>query len=162
MKLTITRIGEPKTINYTDKKTGKPASFQKVGFQCQEFADRWHDLSFRGSHGLEIGKCEEFELKSREYNGKTYWDAQRPKKEDIAASEISALKTTVGKLNFKVEELEICIKGLCHKLGLDIKDLRALADEAARGYKYPVNNLPEATFEQSFTTGDIDPENIPF
>src|SRR5487761_2309080 len=78
-KLTISRIGEPKTINFTNKRTGAPDSFQKVGFQTNEYADRCIGFTYHGTHRLEVGKQFDFELKSREYNGKTYWDASFPK-----------------------------------------------------------------------------------
>jgi hypothetical protein len=160
-KLTIKRLGQEKTINFTNKKNGQPDSFKKIGFQTNEKGDQWYDFSFRKEHGLEVGKAYDFEISSKEYNGKTYYDAKFPKKDDMALSEVTGLKMTVSKHEFKISELEICIKALAHKAGLQVKDLRALAEEADRGYKYPVNNLPEATFENSFTT-DIDPENIPF
>jgi hypothetical protein len=78
-KLTVSRIGEVKTINYTSKKTGKPDSFNKVGFLTSEYGDRWFDVTFRGNVPIEIGNSYNFEIKSREYNGKTYWDAELPR-----------------------------------------------------------------------------------
>jgi phage FluMu protein gp41 len=145
-KLTIKRLGQEKTINFTNKKTGQPDSFKKIGFQTQEQGDRWYDFAFRTQHGLEVGKSYDFQVTTREYNGKNYYDAQFPKKQDMALSEVAGLKMTVSKLNFKVEELEICIKALAYKAGLQVKDLRAIAEEADRGYAYPVNDMPEPDF----------------
>lgn len=91
-QLTITRLGTPKTVNYTSKKTGQPDSFNKIGFQVVEFGDRWFDLTFRGQHGLVVGQKREFELSEREYNGKTYYDARLPKQHSPGASEMNLAK----------------------------------------------------------------------
>ncbi len=77
----MNRLGQPKSIAYTNKKTGQPDSFQKIGFQANEYPDRWFDFTFRGAHGLNVGESYEMETASREYNGKTYWDAKLPKKQ---------------------------------------------------------------------------------
>lgn len=97
-KLTIVRIGEIKTVQYTNKRTGKPDSFQKVGFQTREYPDRWFDLIFRGIPPITEGQSYEFELTSREYNGKTYWDAKLPNKEDMLRAEVESLKSRVLRL----------------------------------------------------------------
>lgn len=79
--LTISRVGEPKTINYTNKKTGRPDSFQKVGFQTNEYGTRWYDVAFRGNVPVQVGQSYEFETSEREYNGKTYYEAKLPKEQ---------------------------------------------------------------------------------
>ncbi len=79
-KITITRLGEPKVVNYTNKKTGKPDSFNKIGIQSQEHGAQWMDFTFRGNHGLSVGQVIEGDVVSRDYNGKTYYDFKLPKK----------------------------------------------------------------------------------
>lgn len=105
-KLTITRLGEPKTINFTDKKTGQPKSFQKVGFQTQEYGERWFDFAFDTTHSLKVGETYEMETKSREYNGKTYYDAKFPKKNGGSSSEVmhelQVMQTTLGNIKHMV------------------------------------------------------------
>lgn len=78
-KLTITRIGQEKTIDFTNKKTGQPDSFKKVGFLTNEHGEKWFDLTFRGECPVKVGQSYEFEVSEREYNGKTYHDAKLPK-----------------------------------------------------------------------------------
>lgn len=78
-KLTIARIGAEKVINYTNKKTGKPDSFKKVGVLTNEYGDRWFDITFRQEVPVKVGQSYEFEVKEREYNGKTYYDAELPR-----------------------------------------------------------------------------------
>jgi len=86
-KLTITRLGEPKEIGYVDKKDGIKKYFKKVGFQTQEYGDRWFDFAFRGEHGLTVGTSKEFEMSERQYNGKTYYDAKLPRQSKGGLSE---------------------------------------------------------------------------
>lgn len=78
-KLTIARIGAEKVINYTNKKTGKPDSFKKIGVLTNEHGDRWFDITFRGEVPVKVGQSYDFEVKEREYNGKTYYDAELPR-----------------------------------------------------------------------------------
>lgn len=79
-KCTITRLGEEKTVAYTNKRTGKPDSFNKVGFMCSERGQQWINFIFRGgSHGLAVGSTYDMDLTSKEFNGKTYWDAKMAK-----------------------------------------------------------------------------------
>lgn len=79
MKITIVALGTEKTVNYTSKKTGKPDSFKKIGLQSQEYGSQWLDFTFRGEHGLSVGQTLDLDVTPREYNGKTYYDARRPK-----------------------------------------------------------------------------------
>ena len=78
--LTINKLGVEKTINYTNKKTNRPDSFQKVGFQSNEHPNQWYDFTYRGACPLQEGNKYEFEIASREYQGKTYYDARLPRK----------------------------------------------------------------------------------
>lgn len=77
-KITISRIGIEKTINYVNKKTGKPDSFKKIGVQTNEYGDRWYDITFRGEVPVKVGQSYEVETSEREYDGKTYYDAKLP------------------------------------------------------------------------------------
>jgi hypothetical protein len=79
--ITIARIGQEKVIEYTNKKTGKPDSFKKVGVQTNEYGERWFDITFRGECPVKVGQTCEGEVSEREYNGKTYYDFKLPKEE---------------------------------------------------------------------------------
>lgn len=94
MQLTITRISAPKTVNYTNKKTGNPDSFKKVGFQTQEFGDRWYDLAFRNTVPFKVGDKVELEIKERTWEGKTYYDAFIPK--TASSAKLSELERRVS------------------------------------------------------------------
>lgn len=109
--LTINRVGEPKTINYTNKRTGQPDSFQKVGFQTEEHEGRWYDFTFRGSHGLEVGKEYDFETSSREYNGKTYYDAKLAKAADKADEKLELILNRLVGLSMKVDGIMALLQG---------------------------------------------------
>lgn len=77
-KLTPNKFGEEKLKSGTSQKTGKPYSFKTIGFVSNEYPDRWYNINYNDSNPLELGKTHELEVKSREYNGKTYWDAKLP------------------------------------------------------------------------------------
>lgn len=80
-KLTINRIGQVRNKSGVARDTGQPYNFNEVGFQTNEHPERWYDFTFNGqSHGLEEGKEYDFEIKTREYNGKTYYSARLPKR----------------------------------------------------------------------------------
>lgn len=78
-KLTISRIGQEKVVNYTNKKTGQPDSFKKIGIQTNEYGDRWFDVTYRNEVPVKVGQSYDFEISSREYNGKTYYEAKLPR-----------------------------------------------------------------------------------
>jgi len=69
-KITISRIGIEKTIEYTNKKTGKPDSFKKVGVQTNEYGERWFDITYRGEVPVKVGQSVDVEISEREYVGK--------------------------------------------------------------------------------------------
>lgn len=102
--ITITKISEPKTVNYTNKKTGQPDSFMRVGLQCMEHGDRWIEFTYRGNHGLTVGQKIEVELESKEFNSKTYWSAKKPKEATlIVKKEVSeATARLENMITFKV------------------------------------------------------------
>lgn len=107
-KLTITRIGEPQNKSGVSQKTNKPYNFNVVGFQAQE-KEGWFNFNYNGdttAHGLVVGKEYEFVLTSREYNGKTYWSAAFPKKEDIVAGEITNIQKDLTKILLIVRNIE--------------------------------------------------------
>ena len=69
-KITITRIGPEKVIEYTNKKTGKPDSFKKVGVLTNEYGERWMDIAFRGEVPVKVGQSYEVEITEREYTNR--------------------------------------------------------------------------------------------
>lgn len=85
-KLTIAKLGEEKVINYQNKRTNRPDSFNKVGFQSNEHPQQWYDFTYRGACPLVVGNQYEFEVTPREYNGKTYYDAKLPRTEKSMAN----------------------------------------------------------------------------
>lgn len=103
-KLTIARIGQEKVIEFTNKKTGKSDSFKKVGFLTNEYGERWMDLAFRGQVPIEVGKQYDFEIKSREWNGKTYYDAELPRENRRAGGGGISEEQWVG-LNRKLDAI---------------------------------------------------------
>jgi hypothetical protein len=139
-KITVTKI-----VNTKPDKYGV-----SVRVKSQEYGDKEiFMMSVKDpSKIVEKGVYEgEFEL-WKEFEDGTKWNSWKwPKKEDVALSEVTGLKMTVSKHEFKISELEICIKALAYKAGLQVKELRALAEEADRGYKYPVNDMPLPDFE---------------
>ncbi len=78
-KLTPNKFGEEKLKSGTSQKTGKPYSFKTIGFVSNEYPDRWYNINYNTTNPLTLGKTYDMDVKSREYNGKTYWDAQLPK-----------------------------------------------------------------------------------
>src|SRR5260221_693837 len=78
-KLTINKFGEEKLKSGISQKTGKPYSFKTIGFVSNEYPDRWYNINYNTQNPLTLGKSYELETKSREYNGKTYYDAALPK-----------------------------------------------------------------------------------
>ncbi len=144
-KMTVARLGEPKTINYTNKKTGKPDSFNKVGLLTKEHGEKWYDFTFRGNHGLEVGKQYEFELSSREYNGKTYWDAKFVKPAD--------------KVDVKLEQILNKLVGI----NIDIQILKehiVPAKEGHKGVKYPTAESEGIDPEKAFPNDEDELNNF--
>ncbi len=78
-KLTPNKFGEEKLKSGTSQKTGKPYSFKTIGFISNEYPERWYNINYNTTNPLTLGKTYEMDVKSREYSGKTYWDAQLPK-----------------------------------------------------------------------------------
>lgn len=79
-KLTVNRLGEVK--HFSGSKNGKPYSFFKVGFQTNEHGDQWYNFAYNQEpNPLIIGKTYDLEIKPREYQGKTYYDAYFPKRQ---------------------------------------------------------------------------------
>lgn len=122
-KLTIAKLGQEKVINYTNKKTNRPDSFNKVGFQSNEKPEVWIDFTYRGACPLVVGNQYDFEVTPREYNGKTYYDAKLPRTEKSApdvnrvelkcdailkllttmAHEQTSIKTVLGEILQKID-----------------------------------------------------------
>lgn len=113
--LTVNKIAPPKTINFQNKKTGKPDSFQKVGFLSNEYPDRWFDIAFRGECPIVTGGTYEFEITSREYNGKTYYDAKLPQKRSAGTGDLNRVEVKMdAHYNALMTELQM-IRGLLNE-----------------------------------------------
>ena len=109
-KLTINRVGPEKVIEYTNKKTGKPDSFKKVGVQTNEYGERWFDVTFRGDVPVKVGQSYEFEISEREYTkkdgsiGKSY-DAKLPKAGSVDFTRLATLENKVTSLTLSHNKL---------------------------------------------------------
>jgi hypothetical protein len=135
-KLTITRIGPVKEIPFTNKKTGKPDSFKKVGIQTNEYGDRWMDVAFRGEVPVEVGKSYEFTIKEREYNGKTYYDAELPRTNKgggMSGEQFERLMNGVNAANTN----SLRAIGLIQELARELKDSEVLKDTTSDGSLMP-------------------------
>ena len=109
-KLTINRVGPEKVIEYTNKKTGQPDSFKKVGVQTNEYGERWFDVTFRGDVPVKVGQSYEFEISEREYTkkdgsiGKSY-DAKLPKPGSVDFTRLATLENKVTTLTLRIDRL---------------------------------------------------------
>jgi hypothetical protein len=72
-KLTITRVGPEKDVET------KYGTKKKQGVWFKEYGEVWHDV---WGGGLKEGQILEGTRKSRDYQGKTYWNFELPKKEN--------------------------------------------------------------------------------
>ena len=147
-KLTINRIGEEKVINYINKKTGLPDSFKKAGIQTNEYGDRWFDVTFRGDVPVRVGQTYEFEVASREYNGKTYYDARLPNKTQQTDTRMTELENKITSLTLVVNRLVLALqdKGVIETPKSKVEGTNV---------DYPESNGPTA-FD------DILPEDLPY
>ena len=121
-KLTISRVGQEKVV---ETKFGPK---KKTGVIFTEHPDIWHDI-WLGD--LKVGQVLEGTREPREYQGKTYWNFNLPRKDDKVMKEIEGLRTAQTMLNLRVAELEK--KAFPAKIaGTDVD--------------YPENNLDETPF----------------
>ncbi len=86
-KLTPNKFGEEKSKSGVSQKTGKAYAFKTIGFVSNEYTDRWYNINYNDRNPLTLGKTYELETSSREYNGKTYYDAKFPKRENAQPSQ---------------------------------------------------------------------------
>lgn len=143
-KITISRIGQEKTIEYINKKTNQPDSFKKVGVQTNEYGERWIDITFRGEVPVKVGQSYEGELKDREYNGKTYYDFELPRTNRAAGAGMSSEQ--FQKLHsevFATRQEVVMIRQL-----LQEANLIPSARPVAAGVEYPASTGPSA-FDES-------------
>lgn len=145
-----------KVARYTTDKNGQPLKtrdgrpYTSLRIKSNEHGDKW----LSGFDNPQTQNWKEGDTVEVEVTQKgEYLNFSVPKPQDKAIAEITGLKMTVSKHEFKIAELEICIEALAYKAGLKVKDLRALAEESRRGFAYPVNDMPEP---------DFDPDNSPF
>ena len=95
-KLTISRVGAERTVKtkYGDK--------IKQGVIFREYTDIWHDV-WQG--GLKEGQVLEGERASRDWEGKTYWSLNLPKKGTVDAGKIEEIITKLNLLQNSVEQI---------------------------------------------------------
>lgn len=99
-KLTIARLGQTKDVNT------KFGMKKKTGVIFQEYDGIWHDI---WSGDLKEGQVVEGTRESREYQGKTYWSFNFPKKSAQASPEISEKleRLLVGQTQIKLSLRQI-------------------------------------------------------
>lgn len=147
-KLTPNKFGEEKLKSGVSSKTGKPYSFKTIGFVSNEYPDRWYNINYNAQNPLTLGKSYDLEVKSREYNGKTYYDAAFPK--SVAAPNAATLyisrnidailahaQAMSGKFDLLVKRLEM--KGV-----LDSSEEPANTRRIAPKIEYPPSQGPTA------------------
>lgn len=150
-KLTITRVAPVKEISFTNKKTGKPDSFKKVGIQTNEYGERWLDVAFRGNVPVEVGKSYDFEVKEREYTArdgklKKAYDAELPRASKQAAGmsseQYQVLLREVRAVNTNLQALATLLRdnGLVEKTsdGTRVPDFSTPPTEAYEDQGVPV------------------------
>lgn len=156
-KLTIARVGQEKVIEFTNKKTGKPDSFKKVGVLTNEYGERWFGVSFRGEVPVKVGQSYEFEIKTREYNGKTYYDAELPRQARGVMSD--ADKTRMTTLENKVTSLTLLVSRLVREL----QDKNVISKPIHKVLGTEVE-YPEAPPGEAFSTPEeqgFSPDDLP-
>lgn len=152
-KLTINKFGEEKLKSGVSQKTGKPYSFKTIGFVSNEYPDRWYNINYNNQNPLALGKSHELEIKSREYNGKTYYDAALPK--SVAAPNAATMyisrnvDATLAGVQVLTSELRQLVKRLEMKGVLDdISNEPLNTRNIAPKIEYPPSNGPTA-FDQT-------------
>lgn len=99
-KLTIVRLGQTKDVNT------KFGMKKKTGVQFKEYPDVWHDI---WSGDLKEGQVVEGTRESREYQGKTYWSFNFPKKNGATSPEVNdkleRILAGITKLSLKVDQI---------------------------------------------------------
>ena len=96
-KLTISRVGQTKDVQT------KFGMKKKTGVQFKEYPEIWHDI---WSGDLKEGQIVEGTRESRDYQGKTYWNFNFPKKNPGVNNEtLERILATVTKINLRVENI---------------------------------------------------------
>src|SRR3990167_3472335 len=98
-KYKLTKIApEPRTIQYTDKKTGSPRSFQTIGLQIEGNLN-WINVSYTEEvQKWTVGDEVVFEITTTEKDGKTYYNGKLPAKEDILESRLNKVELVLKNL----------------------------------------------------------------
>lgn len=106
-KLTPSKFGEEKVKSGTSQKTGKAYSFKTVGFVSNEYPDRWYNINYNDHNPLTVGKTYEFEIASREYNGKMYYDAKLPQQggRGMSPEQFGLLRRDMATIITKLDQL---------------------------------------------------------
>lgn len=158
-KITITRIGQEKTINYLNKKKkthehpdGTPDSFKKIGVQTNEYGDRWIDITFRGEVPVKVGQSYEAELSEREYNGKTYYDAKLPRENRSGGGMSNEMSQKIYSEIFAARQEIVMVRQL-----LEAKEIIPSAKPVASGIEYPASTGPSAFDDDPANDPNFDP-----
>lgn len=103
-KLEIIRVGQTKQVQT------KFGLKDKTGVIFKQYPDIWHDI---WSKDLKVGQIVEGTRDSREWEGKTYWSFNFPKKEKggVSQHDFDTLKQEVQDLKKKMDDLVIQCTG---------------------------------------------------
>lgn len=99
-KLTISRLGQTKDVQT------KFGMKKKTSVQFKEYGDIWHDV---WSGDLKEGQVVEGTRESRDYQGKTYWNFNFPKKSGGVSPEVNdkleRILAGITKANLKLDQI---------------------------------------------------------
>lgn len=158
-KITITRISPEKTVEYMNKKTGKPDSFQKVGVLTNEHGEKWFDITFRGECPVQVGQSYDVELTERQYQTKagetkTAYGAELPRTArtniggGMSSEQFQKLYTEV----YAARQEVVMIRQL-----LEAKEIIPSVKPVATGVEYPASTGPSAFNDDPANDPDFDP-----
>jgi hypothetical protein len=129
MKLTITQLGQPKVVST------KFGNREKSYIKAQEYGDNYlsHWVS-QDTKAWAVGQVIEAEVKTREYNGKTYYDLVLPKRgfNNEKIDKIYDLMLVMVEEHKKMKEYFVAKFGVV---------------EPKKDDNYPVNDLDGVPFE---------------
>lgn len=92
-KVTISRVGSEKEVQT------KFGLKKKQGVQFNEYGDIWHDV---WASGLKVGQELQGTRASREWEGKTYWNFNLPKKSDETNDKLERILNKLTTLTLEV------------------------------------------------------------
>ncbi len=95
-KVTIQKVGQEKEVQT------KFGPKKKTGVIFKEYPDVWHDTWLSG---LKEGQVLEGTRESRDYQGKTYWNFNLPKKGEASDKKLDEALHYLLKINMGINEL---------------------------------------------------------